>query len=192
MPTFSGSVSLKEVDSSELLNRAIEDYYEEIVAAAGRRSHSRTSALDVVHDLYLKLATKPEVLRDKNSVKAYLCRAAVNLGVDRFRREHFEERLFSGTEHEARSIAAENTAPDEGLEIEARLALLREAIAELPERRRAAFILYRLHGLTPDEIAAQLKISRNMVDRHLRRALAHCLDRLLTVEVELSVWSWNR
>ncbi|WP_227591658.1 sigma-70 region 4 domain-containing protein [Klebsiella aerogenes] len=41
------------------------------------------------------------------------------------------------------------------------------------------FILHRLHRMPPDEIAARLRISRNMVDRHLRRALAHCLDRLV-------------
>jgi len=192
MPTLSGSVSLHDIDSNELLNRAIEDYYEEIVAAAGRRSRSRANALDIVHDLYVKLAAQPDILRDKHSIKSYLCRAVANLGIDRFRRERFEARLFSGSEHEACSVAAEDASPDRTLEIEARIATLREAIAELPERRRAVFILYRLHQLSPDEIAAKLKISRNMVDRHLRRALTHCLERLTSVEKQLSVWSWSR
>ena len=192
MSTRSDTVSLDDIDSGELLNRAIEDYYEEIVAAVGRRGRSSASALDIVHDLYLKLAARPEVLRDKRSIKSYLCRAAVNLGIDRFRRENFEANLFSGSEYEACSIAADNAAPDRALEISARLKVLRRAIAELPERRRAAFILYRLHQLSPDEIAVRLKISRNMVDRHLRRALTHCLAELAAVETELSVWSWNR
>jgi RNA polymerase sigma-70 factor (ECF subfamily) len=65
------------------------------------------------------------------------------------------------------------------LEIEARLAVLRDAIAALPARRRSVFILHHLHRMEPDEIARKLNISRNMVDRHLRRAVAHCLDRLL-------------
>jgi RNA polymerase sigma-70 factor (ECF subfamily) len=68
------------------------------------------------------------------------------------------------------------------LEIEARVAILRAAIAELPERRRVVFILHRLHHLSPDQIAVRLRISRNMVDRHLRRAFAHCLDRLLSID----------
>lgn len=75
--------------------------------------------------------------------------------------------------------ASVGPAPDQALEIQARVAILRDAIAELPERRRAVFILHRLHHLTPDEICLNLNISRNMVDRHLRRAFAHCLDRLL-------------
>lgn len=93
-----------------------------------------------------------------------------------------EARLFSGSEREALSVPSVGPAPAMALEIEARVAILREAIAELPERRRVVFILHRLHHMTPDQISVKLNISRNMVDRHLRRAFAHCLDRLLQVE----------
>lgn len=173
------SVSLAVDD---LLNRAIEAHYAEIKAAVRRRGHSRATASDVVHDLYIKLAEQPGVLRGKRSIGAFLCRAAINLAVDRLRRSRFEERLFSGTQTEALVIAAETAAPDHGLMVEARLTVLREAIGALPARRRAVFILHRLHRLPPDEIAARLRISRNMVDRHLRRALAHCLDRLFQMD----------
>jgi len=168
-----------EIDSNELLNRAIEAHYQDIKAAVRQRGHSRNAALDIVHDLYVKLAAQPEVLQDKRSLKAFLCRAAINLGIDRFRRERFEARLFSGTEQEAHAVPAEGVSPERALEIEVRVAVLREAISELPPRRRAVFILHRLHRLSPGDIAIRLKISRNMVDRHLRRATAHCLERLL-------------
>ncbi|MGX1309588.1 RNA polymerase sigma factor (sigma-70 family) [Amorphus suaedae] len=164
------------IDGHELLNRAIEIYYADVAKAVGRRSPSQYNALDIVHDLYIKLSSQPEVLRDKRSIKAFLCRAAINLGIDQYRREQFEARLFASMEQAADSVAAGSVAPDQGLETEARLRVLREAIGELPARRRAVFILHRLHHRTPDEIAAKLGISRNMVDRHLRRALAHCLD----------------
>lgn len=167
------------VDSNELLNRAMEAYYADITSAVRLRGHPCSTARDVVHDLYVKLAAKPDVLKNKRSIKAFLCRTAINLGIDRQRRETKEARLFSGSEREALSVASSGPAPDRGLEIEARIAILREAIAELPERRRVVFILHRLHHLTADEICVRLNISRNMVDRHLRRAFAHCLDRLL-------------
>lgn len=167
------------VDSDALLNLAMETYYADITNAVRRRGHPSSTARDLVHDLYVKLAAKPEVLQNKRSIKAFLCRAAINLGIDLQRRETKEARLFSGSEREALSVASSGHAPDHMLEIEARLATLREAIAELPERRRVVFILHRLHHLTPDQISARLNISRNMVDRHLRRAFAHCLDRIL-------------
>lgn len=177
--SVSSASCLSDIDSNELLNRAIEAHYAEITAAVGRKGHSHAAARDIVHDLYVKLAARPEVLHEKRSIRAFLCRAAINLGIDRFRREQFEARLFSGSEHEALCVPAHTAAPDHGLEVEMRVALLREAIAELPARRRAVFILHRLHQLGPDDIAERLGITRNMVDRHLRRALAHCLDRLL-------------
>ena len=169
-------------DGNSLLNRAIEAHYADMKAAVQRRGHSRSAASDIVHDLYLKLAEQPDVLLGKRSLRAFLCRAAVNLGIDRMRRRNFEERLFSGTEIEALSVAAETPAPDYALGVEARLTVLRQAIAELPLRRRAVFILHRLHRLEPDAIAARLNISRNMVDRHLRKALVHCLDSLLRID----------
>jgi RNA polymerase sigma-70 factor (ECF subfamily) len=173
------SISL---DSDDLLDRAIEAHYADIKAAVRRRGHSRGAASDIVHDLYIKLAEQPEILKGKRSLRAFLCRAAINLGIDRMRRASFEERLFSGTEAEALAVPANTAAPDYALDVEARLAILREAVAELPARRRAVFILHRLHRLEPDQIARKLNISRNMVDRHLRRALAHCLDRLLQID----------
>lgn len=182
MSSSSSPLDWDSADSNDLLNQAMEAYYTDITNAVRRRGHAHTSAREVVHDLYIQLASKPEVLDNKRSLKGFLCRAAINLGVDRQRREKREARLFSGSEREALSAASSGPAPDRPLEVEARLRVLREAITELPERRRAVFILHRLHHLTPEQICAKLGISRNMVDRHLRRALAHCLDRLFEVE----------
>lgn len=175
----SSSLVWDTVDNNELLNRAMEAHYADITNAVRRRGHPSSTARDVVHDLYVKLAAKPEVLLNKRSIKAFLCRAAINLGIDRQRRETKEAKLFSGSEREALTAVSPGRAPDHALEVEARLTALRDAIAELPERRRVVFILHRLYHLTPDQISARLNISRNMVDRHLRRAFAHCLDRIL-------------
>ena len=183
MPSLSDAVpNGSQFDGNELLNRAIETYYNDVAKAVGRRGLARGNALDVVHDLYVKLAAQPEVLRDKRSIKAFLCRAAINLGIDRYRREQFEARLFASMEHEAHNVAAETVSLDHRLDVAARIRILCHAIGELPVRRRAVFILHRLHQQKPDEIALKLNISRNMVDRHLRRALAHCLDRLMQMD----------
>jgi RNA polymerase sigma factor (sigma-70 family) len=179
MSSSSSPLAWDSLESNDLLNRAMEAHYADITAAVRRKGHPRSTVMDVVHDLYVKLAAQPDVLRNKRSIKAFLCRSAINLGIDRLRRESMEARLFAGTEREALSVASVGTAPDRQLEIEARVAILRDAIAELPARRRVVFILHRLHHLSPDEIATKLNISRNMVDRHLRRAFAHCLDCLL-------------
>ncbi|WP_428929153.1 RNA polymerase sigma factor [Marinibacterium sp. SX1] len=180
--SLGASDPLAPCDAHDLLNRAIEMYYTDIARAAGHRPGSRTERFDVVHDLYVKLAARPEILREQRSIKTFLCRAVINLGIDRHRREQFETTLFAPYTGQEDRLAAETTAPEAALDARARLAVLRQAIGELPARRRAVFVLHRLDGLSPDQIAARLNITRNMVDRHLRKAMVHCLDRLADLD----------
>lgn len=48
--------------------------------------------------------------------------------------------------------------------------LIHQAIQQLPAQQRRVYLLSRQEGMTYDEIAHQLNISRNTVKEHLRRA----------------------
>jgi RNA polymerase sigma-70 factor (ECF subfamily) len=52
------------------------------------------------------------------------------------------------------------------------------ALAELPLACQEAFKLYRLEGWSHERIAAHLGVSRNMVERHIMRAMRQLQDRL--------------
>lgn len=160
------------------IDAAITDYYDELCRAVRRRGHVSSNANEIVHDLYVRLKDRRTDLEGKSSLRAFLTRAAINLGLDRFRRERFEAKLFSGTEEEASNIICKDVNPDIALDTPRRLACLRDAIMELPLRQRRVFIANRIGNLPPDEIAIRFGITRNMVDRHLRKALMHCLIRL--------------
>jgi len=160
------------------IDAAITDYYDELCRAVRRRGHVSSNANEIVHDLYVRLKDRGTDLQGKSSLRAFLTRAAINLGLDRFRRERFEAKLFSGTEEEAANIISSAANPDIALDMPRRLAYLRDAIMELPLRQRRIFIAHRIGNLPPDEIAIRFGITRNMVDRHLRKALMHCLIRL--------------
>lgn len=54
------------------------------------------------------------------------------------------------------------------------LAAMAHEIGALPKRCQQVFILSRLHGLPNGEIAVKLGISRNMVEKHIIKALLHC------------------
>ncbi|CAD0216660.1 ECF RNA polymerase sigma factor SigE [Rhizobium rhizogenes] len=58
---------------------------------------------------------------------------------------------------------------------------LLKAIAQLPSRRRQAFVLNRIEGLSYDEIARHMDISRNTVITQVVAAMAE-LDRRLRAE----------
>ncbi len=161
-----------------LLDMAIVTHYEELCGSVRRRGHPPAVAREIVHDLYVRLRDKHAAVGDKRSLKAFLIRACVNLGIDRFRRERFESRLFSGSASEALQISASLESPDSALDLRHRLMMLKMAIMEMSLQRRRVFIASRVGMLSSDEIAVRFKISRNMVDRHLRKAYLHCLTRI--------------
>jgi len=53
-----------------------------------------------------------------------------------------------------------------------------QALGELPPACQEAFRLSRFEGLSNAEIAGRLGVSRNMVERHIMRAMRHLQDRL--------------
>jgi len=153
-------------------------YYDDMRAAVRRRGASAGLDEEVVHDLYLQLSKRPDSVVGKRSLRSFLVRAAVNLCIDRARRAALEARIFEALDadvHGARMAAA---PADLHLDIERKLAVLQRAIFELPPQCRIVFVAYRVGGMGKDEIAAHLGIKRGMVNRHLRKAMLHCMDRL--------------
>ncbi|MGI2031616.1 RNA polymerase sigma factor [Rhizobium panacihumi] len=182
MTAHFGASSTRDVTSTAiptaLLDSALLAHYEELCANMRRRGHTSANSQDIVHDVYVRLRHREAALEGKASLKAFLIRACINLGIDRFRRQRFEACLFSGTEQEALLVSAPIASPDQGLDLEYRIAILKTAIMDMSLQRRRVFIASRVGNLSADEISRRMKISRNMVDRHLRKAYLHCLDRL--------------
>lgn len=108
---------------------------------------------------------------------AYLARAVRNLALNHLRDARRRAAVeIEGAELEALADLA--PSPEMVVLYRAELRRLLEAIAALPERRRTAFVLSRIEGLTHDQVAARMGLSRNTVITHLVLAMAD-LDRLL-------------
>jgi RNA polymerase sigma-70 factor (ECF subfamily) len=73
---------------------------------------------------------------------------------------------------------ATDSDPVAQVHLERRLEALDHALARLPPRTRAVFVLQRRDGCTLDEISAQLGISRGAVKKHLARAIAQCSSQI--------------
>ena len=128
-----------------------------------------------MHETYLRLY-RNEAVGAIQKPDAFIFRTALNIATDK-RRE--ASRRASLAEILAVTRLAED-AQDLSREMEARLELevLKRALAELPPRRRAIFIAARVDGISHEEIARRFGLSRTMVQKELRRAIDHCLDRL--------------
>lgn len=141
-----------------------------------RMLRNEDTASDVAQDAYVRLLRfAPRRLVD--DPRAYLFQVAANAARDRIARERARDGLV---EDGAAADAVPCPRPDaEAVALgRERVGLLMEAVDELPPRCREVFLMSRFDHLSNGEIAARLGISRNMVEKHIVKAMLHCRRRL--------------
>ncbi|MFI8578390.1 RNA polymerase sigma factor [Ectopseudomonas khazarica] len=145
-----------------------------------RKSRDPHLAADLTQESFLRLAEQSGGERIDNS-PAYLYRTASNLLIDHQRQQIRRRTDLLGDDllHE---IEAEGSSLDDITAARQRIERLQEAVAELPARTQEIFRLNRIEGLTHAQVARQLEISDSSVQKHLARALAHVMERVLEVD----------
>ncbi|HEX4987064.1 MAG TPA: sigma-70 family RNA polymerase sigma factor [Burkholderiales bacterium] len=140
--------------------------YRDMLPLLERRLHSVQEAADVFQEAVIRWLGLP----DRQSVReprAYFYRVAINIAVDRMRARslHAEQ---PGVDE---SIVDPMPLPDRHTGARMQLERLQQAVDALPPRCREVFLLFKVEGLGQEDIAARLGISRNMVEKHVIRAL---------------------
>lgn len=82
-----------------------------------------------------------------------------------------------------RQLTAES--PEAHLEANQRFMVFCRAVGGLPEHSRRAFVLKKVYGLSQEEIAERLGITRSEVERHIASGLLLCRDYLETIGAPL-------
>ncbi len=147
--------------------------YKRLLASV-RRKIGAQEAEDVVQDAYVRLASASEraPIRDEG---AFLHTVATNLVRDRGRAA-VTRATYAGDMDE--NVAADEPNAWQVLSSRQQLEVLEKALKELPEKRRAALVLFRFDGRSHVEIAEMLGLSVSMVEKHVRAALEHCRRRM--------------
>jgi RNA polymerase sigma-70 factor (ECF subfamily) len=151
------------------------EYYDELVTYLTMKLRSRDHAMDVAQETFLRVLTQQPsspILQPR----AFLYKTALNLTIDLFRkrRRQAEEALDSDNLHAVLTVPADQEALVESRE---QVQLLYRAIQELPPKCRQVFLLHKFKERSHTEIAAQLGISKSMVEKHIIKAMAHCRQR---------------
>lgn len=126
-----------------------------------------SSARDAVHEVYLKVAARPERVLEHPQPYAYLTAALISVVRDDLRRR--------------RRIVTVADVPEDGggdQFIDAREAQWQATwlLRQLSPKQAAAVLLVDVNGYTLDEAAAMLGVHRGTVSRARRRALVALRD----------------
>jgi len=128
---------------------------------------SAEAAEEVVQEVFLRLWQKRTSLPDIDYLNSFIKTMAYNLMVDQFRKTTLEkdykkalpphDPVVDDTDHKVRDYES--------------VRLLQMAIGTLPQRQKQVYELARLKGLSQEQIAAELSISKNTVKVHMSAAL---------------------
>lgn len=130
------------------------------------------AAAEVAQEVYLRLL-RFAPRRDMDDPRAYLFTVAANAARDRLARERTRNGVI-----DIRPLPDAVTCQRPDAEVTAaereRLRILSGAVDALPARCRQVFLMSRIDGASNTEIARTLGISRNMVEKHIIKAMLRC------------------
>ena len=139
-----------------------DDLYRLLIKIVGDADIAR----DLVQDTYLRASQKTDVSEIANP-RAYLFTIASNLGRDFLRKRKMRAEIPGG-ETIIGNLPSNTVSHERHVYDRQRLAI--------PAKSREAFMLRKIDGLSADAVAEKMGISRNMVEKHLRKALALTRD----------------
>lgn len=136
-------------------------------AAVLRRGVPYDDADDLVQEAFLRLEGY-ERAHAVQSKEAFLVSTAVNLTIDRARRQRRSP--FDDTSRNLDTVPEDKAGPDEILSARARLRRLEDGMAQLPERTRRILLSRRIDGTGYREIADAEGMSVSAVEKQVARA----------------------
>lgn len=120
-----------------------------------------------MQEIFIKVWEHREKLTAVRSFKSYLFRIAKNSVIDHIRHQQVKHKVLQ-------SISQQTTEAHTETEQQVYYAdyynIAREAIEQLPEKRKLIFQLSTQEGLSHDEIASRLSISKSVVKKQLYAA----------------------
>jgi RNA polymerase sigma-70 factor (ECF subfamily) len=129
---------------------------------------------DLLQELFVKLASRPELLDGVRDERAFLLRLAHNLAIDLIRRRGTRDKNYEQLTSAPAPIFAPVTEPDESAFREA----LSSALREIPSDQRVVVHLKLWEGLTFEQIADLLGIPLNTAASRYRYGLDKLRERL--------------
>lgn len=158
------------------IQEIIRSHHGALIKFLRRRLSIADDAEDVAQETYIRMM-RYEGSNELNSPSAMLFRIAVNVANDHGRAAVARHRQRH-TDVDAVELTSDLPSAEREVLASQTLDLLLETIEQLPPKCKQVFLLSRASDMTYPEIAAHCGISVKMVEKHMSRAIAACLEKV--------------
>lgn len=149
------------------LEKAYRLHFKKVYSVAKKYAGNVVDAEDVVQEVFIKLWKNRDKISVEISLEHQLFIISKNLVLNLLREKVNRQKLLSKFKVEKVNDAIQ--ADDLSLD---RLIKINKSVSKLPKKQQIIFKMYRFDGLTYDEIATSLNISKNTVSSHLNSAMS--------------------
>ena len=158
-------------------------YNKKIYSFSLRHLKNKEEAEGVVQEVFMKLWKNRAKLKVKADFQAYLFTITFNIIKNRFRKLDREQRHL---EAYALTLKTKEHLSNAEAEYDHLKGMLDKFVEQLPPRQKEILLLNKEGGLTVEEIAQKLNISKRTVENHLFRAKSF-LKKIITDEHLISL-----
>ncbi|WP_158618283.1 RNA polymerase sigma factor [Chitinophaga lutea] len=194
IPLYNETALLARVAEGDetAFRRVFDHYWDNVYGVALAFTKSAAIAEEMVQDVFLKIWLKREKLSGVEKFDGYLFMVARNHIFNELRRKVKEEEF---TDHLFGYFLETAQTPDAPLLCKELEQMVETAVAGLPPQQRAVYQMSRRQGLSQEEIADSLNISRHTVKSHMNKALQairHYMQQRHETEILLVIYFFCR
>jgi len=143
-------------------------YYPGLVTFVSHIISDRNEAEEIVQDFFVSIWTSRKGILQSNSLKSYFFMSVKNRAFNYLKKEKIREKTLS----QLKELVEKDVLFQPDLfvksELQQQIAI---AMEKLPARTREVFMMNRFKGLSNNEIASQLDLSKRTVETQISNAL---------------------
>ncbi|MFV0505362.1 MAG: RNA polymerase sigma factor [Bacteroidales bacterium] len=126
---------------------------------------NQEDAKEIVQEVFVKIWDKRDKIKDASTFESFIFTITYNASISHIRKELQERRKMA--EFQKQMVEESQDAPYSDIEFKEFRARLDTLIAKLTPRQQEVFQLSREEGLSHEQIADKLGISKNTVKNHI-------------------------
>lgn len=161
--------------SKETFRLLFDQFGPKIYAFALSYLKNESDAEELLQEVFLKLWEVRSTLDSSKNLKSFLFKICINLIYDSIRRKNIEQVYI---DYSGRNNPLSGDSTWHEVIYNDMYDQLQQLIAAMPEQRRLIFRLSKEEGLSNEEIAVRLNLSRRTVENQLYRAISFLKDKI--------------